>query len=103
MFNDLIKVIICIKEHQKENITIIDNEKRIIMFNNKLKTLSEKEYNNFVSSLFRIIREWYNKENYKANTRITIIEKENQYELCIDDPFPNNYDNFLALINNLNN
>ncbi len=104
MFNNLERVIISINEYGTNNIITIDNNKKDISLNRKYNNLNIDEFNSFVSSFFRIIREWKNEGN-EINSNILlgvkIIEKNNQYELFINKNIPDNYDSFLDLINKL--
>ncbi len=104
MFNNLESVIISINEYGISNIITIDNNKKDISLNGEYNNLSIDEFNSFVETFFRIIREWKNECN-EINSNILlgikIIEKNNQYELFINKNIPDNYDSFLDLIHKL--
>ena len=105
MFENLVKVVISINEYSINNIIIIDNYKKDISFNGKYINLKINEFNLFLESFFRIIREWKSQSNEKNENiilSIKIIEKENQYKLYISHCIPKNFDSFLDLIHNLN-
>ncbi len=104
MFNNLERVIISINEYGINNIITIDNNKKDISLNGEYNNLNIDEFNSFIESFFRIIREWKNEGNEINNNfllGIKIIEKSNQYDLFINENIPDNYDSFLNLIHKL--
>ncbi len=105
MFNSIIKATISIKDYRNRDIIIIDNEKKDVLLNDKYKNLKKEEYDEFLTTFLRIIREWQNEEkkiDEHINININIIEKDNNYSLNINH-YPNNYDSFIDLINTLKN
>lgn len=105
MFKNLVEIVVSINEYGINNIIIINNIKKDILFNGKYLNLKINEFNLFLESFFRIIREWKsqsNEKNEKILLSIEIIEKQNQYQLYINHWIPDNYDTFLDLIHNLN-
>lgn len=105
MFKNLVEVVVSLNEYGINNTIIIDNKKKDILFNGKYINLKINEFNLFLESFFRIIREWKNQSDEKNENimlSIEIIEKENQYQLYINHCIPDNFDSFLDLIHNLN-
>jgi len=105
MLNNLVEVIISINEYGIGNTITIDNNKKDVSLNGKYNNLTLDEFNFFVDSFFRIIREWKNEGNeinQNILLNIRIIEKKNQYDLYINRRIPDNYDSFLDLIHKLN-
>lgn len=104
MFNNLVEVIISINEHGICNTIIIDNNKKDVSLNGKYNNLSIQDYNYFIESFFRIIREWQNEDNKISKDlllSIKIVEKTNQYIMNIEQCIPDNFDSFLDLIHKL--
>lgn len=107
MFENLYRVDICITEFGITDKIIINNEKKDISKNGKYKNILLNDYYSFLDSFFRVIREWNNENNSQLNIdnkyiiNIRIIEKEKEYEMCINKYTPDNLDSFLRLINNL--
>ena len=105
MFDCIIRVIISIKDYRTNNVIVIDNEKKDVSLNDKYKNLTKEEYDEFLTTFLRIIREWPDEEkriDEHINIDVNIIEKYEDYNINIDH-FPNNYDSFRDLINTLKN
>lgn len=105
MFKNLVEVIISINEHGICNTIIINNNKKDISLNGNYNNLAIQDYNYFIESFFRIIREWQNEDNKTRKDlviSVKIVEKTNQYTMSIEHYMPDNLDSFLDLIHNLN-
>lgn len=104
MFNNLVEVIISINEYGIYNTIIVDNNKKDISLNGKFNKLNLQQFNNFLNTFFRIIREWKNEEyseNENTIINIRIVEKDNQYDFHIYRKLPDNFDSFLDLVHKL--
>lgn len=65
MFKKFVEVIVSINKYGINNTIIIDNKKKCISFNGKYNDSMINEFNFFVESFFRIIREWKTEGNKK--------------------------------------
>lgn len=104
MFNNLTEVIIYINEYGISNTIIVDNIKKDISLNGKFNKLNIQQFNEFLNTFFRIIREWKNEEDSESgNTiiNIRILEKDKQCDFHICHKPPNNFDSFLDLVHKL--
>lgn len=104
MFNNLVEIIISINEYGFYNTIIVDNNKKDICLNGKYNKLNIQQFNDFLNTFFRIIREWKTEEytkNENTMINIRIVEKDNQYDFHIYHKLPNNFDSFLDLVHRL--
>ena len=104
MFNNLVEIIISINEYGIYNKIIVDNNKKDICLNGKYKKLNIQQFNDFLNTFFRIIREWKTEEytkNENTMINIRIVEKDNQYDFNIYHKLANNFDSFLDLVHRL--
>lgn len=104
MFNNLVEIIISINEYGFYNTIIVDNNKKDICLNGKYNKLNIQQFNDFLNTFFRIIREWKTEEytkNENTMINIRIVEKDNQYDFHIYYKLPNNFDSFLDLVHRL--
>jgi len=108
LFNNLIKIKISMGLMGDITFVLIDNLNKTITVNDVVKINNIDEYNEFLLTFFRIIREWENEyineslnDSYLLN--INIIEKENNYVYKIKNAFPDNFDSFLSLIETIIN
>ena len=86
MFNNLVEVIVSINEFGIYNTIIVDNNKKDISLNGKFSKLNLQQFNDFLNTFFRIIREWKNEEyseNENTIINIGIVEKDKQYDFHI--------------------
>ena len=104
MFNNLVEVIVSINEFGIYNTIIVDNNKKDISLNGKFSKLNLQQFNDFLNTFFRIIREWKNEEyseNENTIINIRIVEKDKQYDFHICHKLPDNFDSFLDLVHKL--
>ena len=100
MFNNLVEVIVSINEFGIYNTIIVDNNKKNISLNGKFSKLNLQQFNDFLNTFFRIIREEY-LENENTIINIRIVEKDKQYDFHIYHKLPDNFDSFLDLVHKL--